>query len=174
MAIGTQRITPEEFERFIMLAENTDKRFELIGGEIVEVVSNSYSSECAANILILLGGFVKAHKSGRVTGADGGYIVSGGQYIPKRLFYLIASPIRRMIRTIQIRPIWPLRYFLRQTIRASFVSNCRIIWRRASWCGWLIQNDEWSKFTSPVSPCKSSIRMARLMAATSCPVLPSL
>jgi hypothetical protein len=34
MAIGTQRITPEEFERFIMLAENTDKRFELIGGRL--------------------------------------------------------------------------------------------------------------------------------------------
>jgi Uma2 family endonuclease len=86
MVVGTQYITAEEFERFIMLPENADKRFELIGGEIVEVVSNSYSSECAANILILLGGFVKTHKLGRVTGADGGYIVSGGQYIPDVAF----------------------------------------------------------------------------------------
>ena len=86
MAVGTQRITTEEFERFIALPDNVDKRFELIGGEIVEVVSNSYSSESAANILILLGGFVKTHKLGRVTGADGGYIVSGGQYMPDVAF----------------------------------------------------------------------------------------
>ena len=74
--------TVEEFDVFVMLPENVDKLFEFVGGEIVEMVSNNYSSEIAATILILLGMFVKTHKLGRVTGADGGYIVAGQRYIP--------------------------------------------------------------------------------------------
>jgi hypothetical protein len=37
------------------------------------VVSNSYSSEVAANILILIGLYVKDNRLGRVTGTGGGY-----------------------------------------------------------------------------------------------------
>ncbi len=86
MAVGVQRVTVEQFDAFVMRPENAAKSFEYIGGEIVEVVSNSYCSEVAANIVILLGAYVKSRKLGRLTGADGGYIVAGERYIPDVAF----------------------------------------------------------------------------------------
>jgi Uma2 family endonuclease len=76
MAVQTQRMTVEEFERFSELPENAARRLELIEGEVVEVVSNSYSSLVAAQVLIALGAFVNRHRLGYVTGADGGYKVT--------------------------------------------------------------------------------------------------
>jgi Uma2 family endonuclease len=37
------RVTIEEFDEYINLPENADKLFEYIGGEIVEVPSNTYA-----------------------------------------------------------------------------------------------------------------------------------
>jgi Uma2 family endonuclease len=84
------RVTIEEFDEFINRPENADRLFEYIAGEIVEVVSNNYSSEVAAMLLINIGGHVLANKLGRVTGADGGYIVSGEKYIPDVAFISLA------------------------------------------------------------------------------------
>jgi Uma2 family endonuclease len=83
MVISIQRHTVKEFERVVGLPENADKLFEFIGGEIVEMVSNNYSSEIAALIVY----FMQAHlresgTRGRITGADGGYIVGEERYIP--------------------------------------------------------------------------------------------
>jgi Uma2 family endonuclease len=86
MAVQTKRATVEEFDQFVQLPENADRLFEYVGGEITEVVSNNYSSEIAARILIEIGIFVKNKNMGRVTGADGGYMVSGERYIPDVAF----------------------------------------------------------------------------------------
>lgn len=75
-----ERVTVTAFETFI--AEQSDKDYELIGGEIVEVVSHSFSSYIAARLLIKIGMFVEANQSGYVTGADGGYIVGDERYLP--------------------------------------------------------------------------------------------
>jgi Uma2 family endonuclease len=76
-------VTVEEFDRIAELPENADKRLEYIGGEIVEVPSNAYSSELAANIIF----FLKLHLresgiAGHVTTENGGYMVSGERYAP--------------------------------------------------------------------------------------------
>lgn len=86
MAVQTRRMTVEEFDQFIQQPENADRLFEYVGGEIIEVVSSNYSSEVAARVLIEIGIFVKNKDLGRVTGADGGYIVSGERYIPDVAF----------------------------------------------------------------------------------------
>jgi Uma2 family endonuclease len=86
MAVQTRRATVEEFDQFVQLPENADRLFEYVGGEITEVVSNNYSSEIAARILIEIGIYVKSRNVGRVTGADGGYRVSGERYIPDVAF----------------------------------------------------------------------------------------
>jgi len=91
MVIGEKTVTVEAFMAFVLKPENADKRFELINGRIVEVVSNNRSSELAAYILGLLVAFVYKHKLGRVTGADGGYIVAGNRYIPDAAFITIAK-----------------------------------------------------------------------------------
>jgi Uma2 family endonuclease len=82
MVIQARSVTAEAFDQFVLLPENRDRNFELIAGEIVEVVSNSYSSL----VSMLLGGrvsvFVFDHGLGWVTGADGGYWVGDERYIP--------------------------------------------------------------------------------------------
>jgi Uma2 family endonuclease len=89
IAHKTKRYTVEEFDEFIYLPENVDKEFEFIGGEILEVVSNSYSSEIAATISAEIRMYIKGKKLGRVTGADGGYIIAGERYIPDVAFISI-------------------------------------------------------------------------------------
>jgi Uma2 family endonuclease len=53
---------------------------------VIEVVSNNYSSEIAMLIGAMLLVFVRENDLGRVTGADGGYVVSGDRYIPDVAF----------------------------------------------------------------------------------------
>lgn len=81
-----ETVTLETFEAFLSQPENRNRDFEWIGGKIVEVVSNSYSSHVA----MLLGGelsvFARKNKLGRVTGADGGYIIGEDRYIPDVAF----------------------------------------------------------------------------------------
>jgi Uma2 family endonuclease len=80
------RVSVEEFEKIAALPENADRHLEYIGGEIVEMVSNSKASAIAARLLIKIGSHVEAHRLGRVTGADGGYKVSGENYMPDVAF----------------------------------------------------------------------------------------
>src|SRR5438046_756114 len=75
-------ISVEEFEKIAALPENADRPLEYIGGEVVEVVTNSLSSRIAANILVEIGSFNKQHNLGYVTGEQGGYKVSGEDYMP--------------------------------------------------------------------------------------------
>ena len=86
MAIASRIVPVEEFDRFVLLPENAERMFEYIGGEIVEAVSSNYSSEIGARFLIVIGMFVLSNDLGRVTGADGGYQVSGERYIPDVAF----------------------------------------------------------------------------------------
>lgn len=83
MALEKQKIyTDEEFEAFIRLPENADKRFELIDGEIIEVPSNPYSSEIAILIAAAILAFIRPRNLGRVTGEGAGYRVAGRKLSP--------------------------------------------------------------------------------------------
>jgi Uma2 family endonuclease len=83
MAVQTHaRMSVEAFEKIAALPENADKRLEYIGGEIVEVVSNSDSSEIGLKIGAEIMLYLKTNDLGRATGSDGGYRVSGEDYIP--------------------------------------------------------------------------------------------
>ena len=76
------RVSVEEFEKVAMLPENANRRLEYIGGESVEAVSNSLSSQIAMRVGAKISNYVKAHDLGYVTSADGGYKVSGEDYMP--------------------------------------------------------------------------------------------
>ena len=87
MIIQTQQhLTVEEFDEFVLLPENADHMLEYIAGEAVEVVSNNYSSMIGMFVGALLTLFVRSNNLGYVTGADGGYRVSGERYIPDAAF----------------------------------------------------------------------------------------
>jgi len=81
MAVQTH-MSVSEFERIAALPDNTDQHLEFIGGEIVEVVSDNFSSTISARFLIKIGNFVEAHDLGHLTNAEGGYNVSGERYMP--------------------------------------------------------------------------------------------
>lgn len=86
MSITMQRYTVEEFEAFVDLLENEDKLFEFIGGEIIEVPSNPYSSFIGSIILTALMNFVMKFKLGFVTGEAAGYKVGSERYAPDVAF----------------------------------------------------------------------------------------
>jgi Uma2 family endonuclease len=82
MVLQTKQLTVAEFDQFVLMPENIDRDFEYIGGEIYEVVSNPLSSKTAARIIGFLFVYLSQNDIGHLTGADGGYIVSGERYIP--------------------------------------------------------------------------------------------
>ncbi len=86
MTVREKQVSVEEFEAFVRLPENSDRQFELVGGEIVEVVSNPYSSKLATRITTFIGMYLLQNDIGHLTGADGGYVVSGERYIPDVAF----------------------------------------------------------------------------------------
>jgi Uma2 family endonuclease len=67
MAVEKKLYTIEAFEQFIALPENSDRRFELIDGEIVEKMPTEEHGFIIANLLAILVTFVKKHQLGRVT-----------------------------------------------------------------------------------------------------------
>lgn len=79
-------VSATEFDAFVRLPENRDQSFELIGGVVCPVVSNPLSSKLGAKMVTFLGIYMLNHDIGHVTGADGGYWVSGERYIPDAAF----------------------------------------------------------------------------------------
>jgi len=86
MTVQKTDIPASDFEHFVLLPEHADRLFELVGGEVVEVVSNGVSSAIGAYLCGALVVFVRQHKLGYVTGADGGYSIGNERYIPDCAF----------------------------------------------------------------------------------------
>jgi len=68
------------------IPENQDKLFEFIGGEIVEVTSNPYSSYISGRVHTFINMYLLKHPIGFATGEQGGYMVSGERYAPDVAF----------------------------------------------------------------------------------------
>jgi Uma2 family endonuclease len=106
MAIQKRLYTPAEFERFLQLPENADKRFELINGEIYEVPSNAYCSEIAMLIVHFLLRFILEHGiAGHVTGEGGGYIVAGARCAPDAAY--LSAARQKVLAKQGYNPIAP-------------------------------------------------------------------
>lgn len=150
------RVSVEEFEKIAALPENTDRHLEYIGGEIVEVVSNSDASEIAAFILAQLSNHIYAHKLGRVTGADGGYKVSGEDYMPDAAFISnVRQPKRPNVAWNPLAPDLAVEVVSptdRPTVIADKVANYplagTLLW-------YVFPNDKQVKVYAPGQPAKT-------------------
>ena len=91
MVLRTQQLTVEEFDEFVLRPENIARDFEYIGGRVYSTLSSPLSSATAARITGFLGMFLLSNDLGHITGADGGYIVSGERYIPDAAFISYAK-----------------------------------------------------------------------------------
>jgi Uma2 family endonuclease len=80
MVIQTKRYTVEEFEAFL---DANDGKYELVGGEIIELGSNAYSSSISAEIVFHLKSFLRENNlQGHVTTEAGLYRVGDSVYAP--------------------------------------------------------------------------------------------
>jgi len=67
MAIGQQLYGDDDFETFINLPENRERRFELINGQIVEKTLTEERGVILGNCLVAIGTYVEHHNLGRLT-----------------------------------------------------------------------------------------------------------
>src|SRR4051812_22557541 len=95
----------DEFDRYAALPENADRNFELIAGEIVEKLPNSKLSRIAVKMLAQIGVRVFDLHLGRITGADGGYIVQGDKYVPNGAF--VSYNRQPIVPNVLYNPIAP-------------------------------------------------------------------
>lgn len=92
MVLDAQLMSVEEFEQFVDLPHNADKKFEYIGGEIVEVPTNAYASHIAFEIGFLIRSHIKENNvPAHMIGADGGFKIGGDRYAPDVGFMLTAK-----------------------------------------------------------------------------------
>lgn len=80
------RMSAADFDRFVLLPENADRRYEYIEGVVVEVVSQHISSAIGTYVGRRMTVFAVARRLGRVTIAGDGYQVDGERYIPDAAF----------------------------------------------------------------------------------------
>lgn len=87
--LGQERkLTLGEFHAFSELPENRDRLFELINGEIVEKMASFEPSEMALLIARFLLNYLDENPIGRVSGADGSYILSPGDEVMPDVGYI--------------------------------------------------------------------------------------
>jgi Uma2 family endonuclease len=78
-----KNVTLDEFQTFVERLENSDKRFELIDGEIVEVPSNTLAAIITARIVGFFFMFLQQNKvKGHVSGPDGGFLINDHIFAP--------------------------------------------------------------------------------------------
>ncbi len=65
--VTTKPTTTEEFEAFLALPENQDRRFELVHGEIVEKMPNEYHNLISGNLYFLMRLFLQNKDLGQVS-----------------------------------------------------------------------------------------------------------
>lgn len=75
-------MTVAQFDAWVQ-HDTSDKRYEYVAGEVIDVVSNSYVSELAMRIGFLIMLYLHQNQiEGRVMGADGGFKIGDDRYIP--------------------------------------------------------------------------------------------
>lgn len=95
MSIKAPPMTAEEFEEFALLPQNVDRRLELIGGEVVELVSNQKSGCIALKIGHLTMTYLDQNPIGYATPPNSGYRVGADRYQPDIAFVSKArQPVR--------------------------------------------------------------------------------
>ena len=88
MLVQERKYTLDEFHAISELSENRDRLLELINGEIVEKMASFEPSELALLIARFLLNYLDENPIGRVSGADGSYILSPGNEVMPDVGYI--------------------------------------------------------------------------------------
>lgn len=132
-----QLTSVEGFYDFVALPENTDKRFELIDGHIIEMAPPPpLNAFLAARLVRLLGNFVEEHGLGYVFGPDGGYTLSPTHVRIPDVSFVEKSRLVAFGKTMDFAPDLAVEVIsqresalaVRQKITLYLDSGVRLIW----------------------------------------------
>lgn len=82
MKLEIESISVEEFDTLFRLPEYRNCNLEYIGGYVYDTLTSPFCSMLGARMVGFIGIFLTSHNIGHMTGANGGYMVSGERYIP--------------------------------------------------------------------------------------------
>jgi Uma2 family endonuclease len=88
MLVQERKYMLDEFHAISELPENRDRLLELINGEIIEKMAGFEPSEIAGEILYRIKQWLEGNPIGRVSGADGSYILSPGDEVMPDVGYI--------------------------------------------------------------------------------------
>jgi Uma2 family endonuclease len=84
----TRRMTLSEFEQYIALPENADRRLQWHHGEVFEVVAHFDSTNVSGQLFIALGIYLRKNRIGVLGTSEAGFIVNGARYQTDGAFIL--------------------------------------------------------------------------------------
>src|SRR5476651_2407511 len=97
MAVEQRLYTVNDLWELAAMAENQDRDFELIDGELHEVTPNSLKSNLVAVKLIqMIGAFVNEHDLGYVTGTDAGFELGPRDVLEPDVAFIAKERIRSL------------------------------------------------------------------------------
>ncbi|PJF42126.1 MAG: Uma2 family endonuclease [Candidatus Thermofonsia Clade 1 bacterium] len=102
-----QKLSVSDFEAFLKLPENADKRFELHDGVICEMApSSALATVIAMRLAVLIGNYVYAAQRGVLTGADGGFQLTANDVLAPDVAFIRAERLTGIQRRgfFQIAP----------------------------------------------------------------------
>ena len=82
MATKAPPMTAQEFEKYSLLPENSGRRLELIGGEVVELLPDECSRRMTIRFARLVKAYLDQHPIGYATPPGIGYKVGNDRYMP--------------------------------------------------------------------------------------------
>ncbi|MGB1286413.1 MAG: Uma2 family endonuclease [Aggregatilineales bacterium] len=82
MVLQTPTMTIDAFYEWIQREENIERDYEFIAGEIVPVLASPAASRLGVRLAVKVAAFIDDNDYGVVTGADGGYCMGDGIYLP--------------------------------------------------------------------------------------------
>ncbi len=99
------------------------------------MVSNNESSKATAKLIACFGNYVLVNKLGRMTGADGGYIINGEDYMSDAAFiFYKRQPVRpKKVGKTPSRLTWQLRSCRQETQRKRLLLKSPTTWQSVLW-----------------------------------------
>jgi Uma2 family endonuclease len=142
VASPKSRVTREEFDRIVNLPENADRLFELINGEIVEVMPGRTSNSQIHDIIVAaVRPFCKAHGIPCYTSsADGAYAVLSNVVAPD--FAYKRTPMSDEYPD-PVAPLWAVE-IISPTDKVGDIRKKREIYRAAQILLWEVYPEEQS------------------------------
>lgn len=124
----------------VAIHDREDRLYELVEGVLVEKVTGFEESEVAANLIVLLGSFIRQHRLGILTGPDGTVRIAAGLVrVPDVAFFAWTSlpggkrprqPVPALAPDLAVEVLSKTnrRREIERKLREYFAAGTRLVW----------------------------------------------